>query len=355
MSANPPPLPSRCQTAVYRILDANLNRGLEGLRVVEEYLRFVLNDRHLAAACKQLRHDLAECVTAMDPVRLHAARDVAGDVGTGIATASEYHRPDLPAVVAANVKRVQQSLRALEEYAKVAVPGHAPAFESLRYRCYTLERSITLLQRSLERLVSAQLYVLIDGGDSLDRFQRVVEDLLTAGVDVLQLRDKQLPDRELLARARALRKLTSPCHTLFIMNDRVDLAVLAEADGVHVGQEELSVAEVRRILGPEGLIGVSTHSLDQARQAVLDGADYLGCGPTFPSATKSFGQFAGVEYLQQVANEIRLPAFAIGGIDAQNVSQVRAAGFHRIAVSHSVVKAADPAAAVRALRSLVVS
>ena len=102
--------------------------------------------------------------------------------------------------------------------------------------------------------------------------------------------------------------------TLFIINDRPDLAALARADGVHVGQEELSVKDARSIVGPETLVGVSTHSIEQARQAVLDGANYIGVGPTFPSGTKQFEQFPGVELLRAVAAEIRLPAFAIGGI-----------------------------------------
>ena len=108
------------------------------------------------------------------------------------------------------------------------------------------------------------------------------------------------------------------------MNDRPDLAVLAGADGVHVGQEELSVKDARRIVGPSALVGVSTHSIQQARAAVLDGANYIGVGPTFPSGTKTFAAFTGVELLQAVQAEIRLPAFAIGGVTAANLPQVLA-------------------------------
>jgi thiamine-phosphate pyrophosphorylase len=104
-------------------------------------------------------------------------------------------------------------------------------------------------------------------------------------------------------------------------------------------------------LGTQALVGVSTHTLAQARQAVLDGANYLGCGPTFPSATKQFAHFPGPAFLQQVSREIRLPAFAVGGIGPANIQQVRAAGFSRVAVSHSVINAADPMSAVRQLKS----
>jgi thiamine-phosphate pyrophosphorylase len=170
---------------------------------------------------------------------------------------------------------------------------------------------------------------------------------------VLQLRDKNLPDRQLLDRARTLRAITRGTSTLFIMNDRPDLAALSGADGVHVGQDELTVKDARRILGPDGLVGVSTHSVEQARSAVLDGADYIGVGPTFPSGTKKFAEFTGTALLRAVAPEIRLPAFAIGGIDAKNLSEVLATGFTRVAVSGAVTTANDPATAASELLGLL--
>ena len=129
------------------------------------------------------------------------------------------------------------------------------------------------------------------------------------------------------------------------MNDRPDVAVLARADGVHLGQEDATVKDARRILGPDGLIGVSTHSIEQARAAVLDGASYIGVGPTFASGTKQFSQFTGTELLRSVRAEIQLPAFAIGGITMENLPQVLAAGFTRVAVSGAISGTKDPAAA----------
>ena len=134
---------------------------------------------------------------------------------------------------------------------------------------------------------------------------------------------------------------------IFILNDRPDLAVLARADGVHVGQEELSVHDVRQIVGPTMLIGVSTHTIEQARQAVLDGANYLGCGPTFPSGTKHFDHFPGLDFLRQVAAEISLPAFAIGGITRENLPQVLATGFTRVAVGGAIASSAHPVDDIR--------
>jgi thiamine-phosphate pyrophosphorylase len=332
---------------IFRILDANANRAAEGLRVVEEYLRFALGDRHLTESCKQLRHELAGVLQQIPELALMQARDVGSDVGTAISTAEEFQRGTPRDIFAANQKRVEQSLRCLEEYSKPLDSAIAARVEQLRYRAYTLARAVVTTERSCERLADSRLYVLIDAGPDEDTLTRLVPKLVAAGVHLLQLRDKRLTDRELLERARQVRALTRGTSTLFIMNDRPDLAALTDADGVHVGQEELRVHDVRAIVGTNRLIGVSTHSIEQARAAVLDGADYLGCGPVFPSETKSFDQFPGIAFLRQVAAEISLPAFAIGGVSLDTMPQVIEAGFSRVAVAGAVANAADPENVVR--------
>ena len=337
------------QIAALRILDAAANRAGEGLRVVEDYLRFALDDSHLTGECKRLRHDLMAVLSAIPSRDRHAARETIRDVGTEVSTSAEGVRANPAAVAAASFKRTEQALRSLEEYAKVVAPDLAGRFERLRYAVYTLERAADLTRDSLERLASVRLYVLIDGCETPDAFAVLARSLIAAGVQALQLRDKRLGDRELLARARLLRELANGTNTLSIMNDRTDLAQLSQADGVHVGQEEVSVKDARSIVGPHALVGVSTHSLEQARQAVLDGANYIGVGPTFPSGTKSFERFTGVELLRAVASEIRLPAFAIGGVSSKNVAEVIASGCSRIAVSGGVLKQSDPAKAAREL------
>jgi thiamine-phosphate pyrophosphorylase len=351
-SSDEPPTPAG-QSGIYRILDANLNRCVEGLRVVEEYLRFVLEDRHLASACKQLRHDVAHATRNLPSLRLQSARDSAHDIGASISTDSELHRLDARAVAAASWKRAQQALRSLEEYSKVVAAPTASEFETLRFRTYTLEASAHLLEAAQDKLADVKLYVLLDGRSSATNFEQLVRQLVSAGVDAIQLRDKQLNDRELVQRAKLLRQLTHESDCLFVMNDRPDLALLAAADGVHVGQDELTVRDVRSVVGPDMLIGVSTHTLAQAEQAVLDGAQYIGCGPTFASRTKSFPDFAGLEFLRQVSQRIRLPAFAIGGINLANLPQVLQTGFRRVAMQHAIVTASDPAAVIGEIRMLL--
>jgi thiamine-phosphate pyrophosphorylase len=336
-----------------RVLDAAANRAREGLRVVEDHARFVDNDRFLMRELKQLRHDLAAALARLPTGQLLACRDTVADVGTTIHTEEEAARVDEKAVVAANFKRLQESLRSLAEFGKLIDPAFAAEIEQMRYRSYSLERAAHLTRRSLGRLGEARLYVLVDGCETLLAFETLVSQLIEAGVHMLQLRDKRLDDRTLLARARRLRELTSGTSALWIMNDRPDLAVLAEADGVHVGQEELSVNDARRIVGPDMLIGVSTHSIEQARQAMLDGADYLGLGPTFPSGTKEFEGFPGLDFLRQTAAEIVRPTFAIGGITLGNLGEVLATGIRGVAVGQAVTAAEDPAHAVRAMLTML--
>jgi len=343
-----PALPAE-RVRLLRVVDAASNRGREGLRVVEDYARFVLDDRHLTEQLKQLRHQMASLISRIPMSDRLAARETQADVGTDVATASERRREDTASVLAANFTRLQESLRSLEEFSKVLDADLAAEFERLRYRTYTLQRAVEITETSQKRLADARLYVLIDGRQTAEEFEELAWSLVEAGVDMLQLRDKWLDDRRLHQRARLLRQITRRGDTLFIMNDRPDLAALVHADGVHVGQEELSVKDARTIVGPEALVGVSTHSIEQSRRAVLDGANYIGVGPTFHSETKEFDELPGLELLRAVAEEVRLPAFAIGGITRQNLPQVLSAGFSRIAVSRAVTGAEDPAAAAASL------
>jgi thiamine-phosphate pyrophosphorylase len=344
------PMPS---VAIFRILDAALNRAAEGLRVVEDYVRFALDDPFLTSETKSLRHDLAAAAAAIRLSDRHAARDTVHDVGTAVSTSTEQDRSDLRAVCLANLKRSEQSLRSLEEYGKLADAAFAQTIESLRYRLYTLERVIDIGRLSREQLGSVRLCVLVDGGESAAAFELLVTGLIDAGVRMIQLRDKRLDDGELIGRARLLRQLTGSSDTLAIVNDRADVAAAVRADGVHLGQGDLTVRDARTIVGTQMLVGVSSHNIGQARAAVLDGANYLGAGPTFPSQTKSFDKFAGLDYLRAVAAEIRLPTFAIGGITAENLPDVLITGISRIAVGSAVTAAGEPASAARELLGML--
>ena len=319
---------------ILRIVDANANRASEALRTIEEHARFVLNDKYLSQSAKEMRHRLTTAVAAAAMIDRVRARDRLTDVGRELTTHQESQRDNIESVVAAAFGRLQQALRCLEEYSKPILPTTAPLLEQLRYDGYDLQKGFLTVEDSVKRLQTARLYAIIDGQGSELEFTNRVTKLDQAGVDAIQLRDKELDDGPFLQRAKLLRKVLhkETGRALLIINDRPDIAVLSGADGVHLGQQEMSVQQARQIVGTEALIGVSTHSLEQVQQAVMDGANYIGCGPVFKSQTKPFDSFPGLDFLQQVATESALPAFAIGGIDPDNVPQIVAAGFTRIAV-----------------------
>jgi thiamine-phosphate pyrophosphorylase len=336
-----------------RILDANANRAREALRVLEEYARFVLNDSLLSTQLKELRHSLADTLQLLPADLLLQARDTVHDVGTEVSTPQKWDRPSLKSVVEANAKRLQEALRSLEEYGKVFSADVGRALERIRYASYTVERALLIGGKARDRLHEARLYVLVT--DALCRSSLVgtVKEALLGGAQVIQLREKGVDDRTLLGRAQEVRRLTKAARALFIVNDRPDIALVAEADGVHLGQEDLAVREARRVLGPDAIIGVSTHNIEQVKNAVFDGATYIGVGPTFSSPTKEFAELVGLEFVRQATALTTLPAFVLGGVTLGNVEQVIAAGASRVAVSSVICAAEDPQATARQLRRLL--
>jgi thiamine-phosphate pyrophosphorylase len=337
-----------------RALDAGFNRAREALRVVEDYARFALDDAFLTGELKRLRHELATAFAEAGPPGLIESRETRRDVGADLTAEREFDRATLADVVTANLKRLQEALRSLEEFAKVGSPLLAERVERLRYAAYTLERALVIGEQSRRRLGDARLYVLLSGSSCAASLEWTIAEAAAGGAGVVQLREKSLSDRELVDRARQARRWARRAGVLFIVNDRPDVARLVEADGVHLGQDDMTVKDARRILGPDAIIGVSTHSLGQLRQAVLDGANYVGVGPVFPSATKAFAGFPGLEFVRAAFAETSLPAFAIGGVNAETVAAAVAAGATRVAVGAAVAAADDPRRAAAELLACLV-
>ena len=192
------------------------------------------------------------------------------------------------------------------------------------------------------------LYVILDsqasGGRRLDE---LLDAVLAGGCRVVQLREKTMPPARLLPLAQALRRRCREAGALFIVNDRVDLALAVEADGAHVGQDDLPAREARRLLPPPMILGVSTHNPDQARRARDDGADYVAVGSMFPTGSKIGFELVGPDLVRRVRADIPVPLVAIGGITRDNVGQVIEAGADAVAVISAIDSARDPAAAVR--------
>ncbi|MFN5513904.1 MAG: thiamine phosphate synthase [Cyanobacteriota bacterium] len=342
MNPNPAfsPLPP---TALARLLDANLNRAREGLRVIEDWCRFGLDSAELTERCKQIRQELAP----WHGEDLRQARDTAGDVGAALSHPQEELRQDLQAVLLANLCRAQESLRVLEEYGKLRDPEMGKVCKRLRYQVYILETELFRpRQNRLERLKAATLYLVTSPQPHL---LATVEAALAGGLTLVQYRDKTAEDGQRYALASELARLCRQYGALFLVNDRPDLALAVGADGVHLGPQDLPIAVARNLLGPDLIIGRSTTNPKEMVRALQEGADYIGAGPIYSTPTKVGKAAAGLEYAKYVRDHASVPWFAIGGIDSGNLDAVLGAGAKQVAVVRAIMEAPDPRRATQDL------
>ncbi len=334
---------------VYRILDANFNRAREALRVAEDCGRFALNDPAITAMAKNLRSDLQEILAAMPVAEFVVSRDTPGDIGTELTSPTEAKRQGLADVATAACKRLTESLRTVEEYGKLVAPAQTLRIERMRYDAYTLEQRLCGRLLVGRKFAEVKLFMLISCWMIFERNKKLGSVLATAraavagGVDAIQLREKtpNINDDQFLALAAEPRELTDETGKILIINDRPDIAAIVGADGVHLGQHDLPIAESRRLLRPGAIVGRSTHSLAQARAAVQEGADYIGLGPMFDTDTKDAGPIVGPELLKQVTAEVSLPIAAVGGINVANVGQIVQTGGKCVAVCSALCQSAS--------------
>ena len=323
-----------------RIIDANLNRACEALRVLEEISRFLLEDKETSEDLKNIRHIL-NSLQDEDYAGLLTARDTEGDVGVNIKNPDR--RSGIETIFKANIKRLQQALRVLAEYC----PENFESLEKLRYKSYTLEKNMwDKLKEKYNKfmLEDKKLYLVTnsDKFESEDLFLDAVASALKGGVDILQLREKNMPANKIIELGKKVKLLCAEYGAIFIVNDRVDIAYVLDADGVHLGQDDMDIESARKILGNNAIIGISTHAPEQAQKAVNDGADYIGMGPVFTTPTKPGRPSVGLEYAKWVSENIKIPAFAIGGIDLTNVQDVINAGAKKIAVVRAIINSDSP-------------
>lgn len=212
-----------------------------------------------------------------------------------------------------------------------------------------------MVRPAMRNFLSTDIYGITAEKFSLGRSNiEVVDAMIGAGIKVIQYREKEKSAREMYNECTRIMEMASRAGVTFIVNDRVDLAMMVNAHGVHIGQDDLPVKEVRRLMGEEAIIGLSTHSPDQARAAVLSGAvDYIGVGPLYATHTKTDVCAAvGLEYLDFVVHNINLPFVAIGGIKEHNIAEVRRRGAKITALVTEIVGAEDIPAQVRKLRAI---
>lgn len=338
-----------------RILDANLNRAREALRVIEDYARFSIDNKQLSGELKTLRHRLSAATSSLGADAI-LYRDTPNDVGTSNKTSQELYRADVCDVVTAAGKRFTEAVRTLEEFSKTLQSGLSAQLESIRYAFYDIEKRVAITLRPASPFAHVRLYVLITESACKRPWIEVATEAIAGGADCLQLREKELDSREFLERAKRFVSLCRRNSVISILNDRAEIAVLSGADGVHVGQDDLPATEVRKLVGRDKLIGVSTHKIEQANRAMLDGSDYIGVGPVFRSTTKPRDFLPGLDYARQVATELgeKIPAVAIAGITEANVDEVMSTGIRAIAVTAAVTGCDDVKGAAARLKARLV-
>ena len=327
-----------------RIIDANLNRVTEGLRVVEDVFRYARDDALMQQRLKEVRHRL---VSQMDSSSFIPFRDAASDVGLASQGSLENRRSSLNDIVRSNMKRVQEGLRVLEEVMKIESPAKAGVMKEIRYECYELERGMERMYRALLR---PGLYLILT--DPPAGYDSLAEKAVAERIPAVQLRCKDEDAGTFLRIAHAIRRLTAGTGTLFIVNDRIDIALLSEADGVHLGQDDISPQEARALAGEKMLIGLSTHTLEQVDRAQDDPIDYIGFGPAFtPFSKKNPDPVTGVEGLRKAVARSRLPVVAIGGITRERLEELAGIPCNNIACIHAVAQAREPVQEMRALHA----
>lgn len=329
----------------YRLIDANINRAAEGIRTAEDIARFILDDYAAASELKQLRHRLRKSVSHIEEFLL-SSRDADNDPGRSDRYIDNSKDGDFLKTFTKNISRAEEAVRSAEEALRATGEKTAAlALQEIRYILYSIEKSI-LPANKKQRLVSYFLDNIY--GLTASKYSRgrdnisVVTSLLKGGARIIQYREKLHTRRTMSEEAKKIRKLTREYGALFIVNDYIDLALMAEADGIHLGQDDWPITEARKIVGENMIIGVSTHSPKQAEQALEDGADYLGIGPVFSTNTKeNVCDAVGTEYVKYAAENVRVPWVAIGGIKEHNMDKVCNNGASCIAMVTELTLADD--------------
>ncbi len=309
---------------IYRVIDANVNRASEGLRVLEDIFRLFYNNDKFVKAVKEIRHSIRK---ACSDLKFLKSRDISTDSGKSSFTNTEKSRKSVEDIYLANSKRVEESLRVLEEFFKIVNESKSFLFKELRFKIYRIEEELFSVKHKFQNILKCSkttLYTIVDSRFCIKERLDTCVEILKGGAKILQLREKVLSDREKIKIGKAISKLCRDFGAIFIVNDRVDIALYCEADGVHLGQDDIPVELAKDILGINKIYGLSTHTFKQVKEAATLSIDYIGFGPIFPTKSKENPDpVVGTESLKKVKKEYKnLPVCAIGGINFSNIESV---------------------------------
>ncbi|MBK16621.1 MAG: thiamine phosphate synthase [Prochlorococcus sp. SP3034] len=323
---------------IAQIIDANLDRAREGLRVLEDWARFGIRRDDLVVKLKNFRQVLGK-----HHLKVYKdARDVTKDPSTGLTHHEQDNRKSVNHLISANAARVQEALRVIEEYSRNENKELSLASSKIRYEIYSIE--ITLLscasnKKRLSIIKNNNLYFITNQTPNLIK---VIESVLKGGVKIIQHRFKDGKDSKNLQEAIKIKRLCDNYKALFIINDRIDIALACDADGIHLGQDDIDIKSARKILGFSKIIGISANKSSEIKSAIKNGCDYLGIGPVFETATKRGKKPLGLDKIKKLSDNLSIPFFVIGGINKTNLHALKKFGLKKIAMVSEIANAENP-------------
>lgn len=311
-----------------------MNRLREGIRVIEEAVRFSLNNEELSVKLKALRHRYGH-MRMLVPDDVISERDTEQDIGKD----NEYditEQTDIADIAGRSFGRTEEAARVIEEYGRLINNEISRIAKEIRFELYELEKAVMPLLRKQNNIVDNMGLYLVMTNPVLG-YEETARIAVKHNVKIIQLRDKAMNDSELLQTAQRIRAITQGTDTLFIVNDRPDIAMLSGADGVHVGQNDISVNDCRQ-LKTDMIVGKSTHNMQQLEAAMIEKPDYIGIGPLYPTQSKAVPDpVLGLDEAERMLKASTVPAVAIGGINAGNLSDVLSRGFANFGIVSYIV------------------
>ena len=322
----------------YQIIDANLDRAREGLRVLEDWARFGIGKEDFVIKIKNFRQILGK--NHLETYK--NSRNHIEDQCKGLTHIEQAQRKSHEKIISSNAARVQEALRVVEEFARGHNQKLSKIASNIRYEIYTLE--IQLLNfntryKAQEIIRKNALYSITNQRKNLFN---VIEKILVGGVKIIQYRFKEGNDKDHLKEAIEINSLCKKYNSLFIVNDRIDIALASNADGIHLGQDDLDIKTARKLLGDSKIIGISANNSTEIYNALRNGCDYIGIGPVFRTSTKKDKEPLGVEKIKALTKDIKIPWFAIGGINKKNISYLKNHGITKVALVSALMNSEDP-------------
>jgi len=323
---------------IAQILDANLDRAREGLRVLEDWARFALGRKDLVKTFKNHRQTLGK-----NHLKIYKeSRNFINDKCAGLSHPEQFKRNNASSIISSNAARVQEALRVIEEFSRDHNQNLCNISSEIRYEIYNLE--IVLLEaqtnHSLLKILNENdlYFITIDTENLLEKIRNILE----GGVKIIQLRCKQGKDSDNIRFALKVRELCDTFGALFLINDRVDIALASKADGVHLGQNDMDIKFARCILGYSKIIGISANNELDIKKAIQDGCDYLGIGPVFTTTIKKEKIPLGIDTLKSLTKDISIPWFAIGGIKQENITLLKENNICKVAIITDLINSKKP-------------